>query len=57
MSIFSELIFLQGYVTRPALLRQEEQVPAPAPAPRASPRPQLRAVAAVPGASAVGGCA
>ena len=56
MSIFSELIFLQGYVTQPALLRQEEQVPAPAPAPRASPRPQLRVVA-VPGAGVVGGCA
>ncbi len=58
MSIFTELMFLQGYVTRPTLLREEEQLPPPAAAPRASLRPvsRPRPVTAVAAGCAAGGC-
>ena len=57
MRIFTELLFLQGHITQPAMLR-EEQGPAPVLAPHAGPRPapRLRAVAPAPGTEAVGWC-
>lgn len=58
MSVFKELLFLQGYITQSALPREEEQGPPPAPraSPLPAPRPRLSAVAAVPGDRAVVGC-
>jgi hypothetical protein len=56
MSVFQELLFLQGYVTNNALLARGEERP-PARAPAAEPqRPAARVRLQVAGGGAAAGC-